>query len=123
METADSGTQQEAGNPSSSSTQTPSKSEVTKNVKPEPIFIKMTENWRKIVSDIELALNGPLNKKVQGEVVKVFPKSIDEYRFIQRFLAAENRQFYSIKLKDERPIKILIRGVPSDTIKESFHWG
>lgn len=85
-----------------------------KPVKPEPIYLKLTTNWRDIVSKINSTLNYEINKKVQGELLKIFPKDVEEFRTIQNYLSVQNCEFFTMKLKSERPRKVIIKGVPKD---------
>lgn len=84
-------------------------------VKPEPIFMKMVDNWREIYSAISERVGFEPKKKVNGDLLKIFPGSIDAYRAIQKFLSDNNHQFFGMRLKNERPRKVIIRGLPVDT--------
>lgn len=87
----------------------------SEKVRPEPIFLKMVENWREIYNDISKRVGFEPKKKVNGDLLKIFPGTIDAYRIIQKYLSDNEHQFFGLRLKSERPRKIIIRGLPVDT--------
>lgn len=78
----------------------------------EPIYVKTTDNWREIAAKVDELANCKVFKSVQGDCIKFFPKSVETYRIIQNYFADQKIEFYGMKLKSERPRKVLIKGLP-----------
>lgn len=53
-------------------------------------------------------------KKVQKNFIKFFPSDIETNGKIQAYLNEKNIEFFGMKLKTERPRKVLIKGIPID---------
>lgn len=84
-----------------------------KEPRPEPFFVK-TKNWREISADIDQLAECKVFKKVQDNLIKFFPSTIEIYRKIQNYLIVNKIEFFGMKLKNERPRKVLIKGIPID---------
>lgn len=82
--------------------------------KVEPIFLKYGANWRKIVDSINKLIGDKLTLKNMGDFVKIFPKTIEQFRIIESELIKNEIKFYAMQPKAERPRKIVIRGLPID---------
>ena len=64
--------------------------------KPQPIFMKMAENFSDIISTLENFLNSTLKKKVSGDLIQIYP------------ILSENKiEFFAVQFCKERPKKIL----------------
>ena len=61
--------------------------------KPQPISMKMTENFWEINSNIENSLNSTLKKKVNKGLIQIYATDITQYRFIQKYLSDNNTEF------------------------------
>lgn len=88
---------------------------IPKEPRCEPFYVKTTQNWRDIANKIDELAECKVFKGVQGDFIKFFPKTIDVYRKIQKFLSDSNIEFFGMRPKNERPRKILIKGLPIDT--------
>ena len=55
-----------------------SEMEATVEPKLQPIFMKMVENYIKIIEEIEQERNTKFKKKVNGELVQIYPNDISE---------------------------------------------
>lgn len=87
-----------------------------KNNKPDPFWIAkdQTLKWREITSQIaDLILEQPTLQD-SGLFIKIFPKDIEQFRKIQRFILDKNIKAHTINPRNERPLKIVIKGVPAD---------
>lgn len=83
--------------------------------KPQPIFIKAVPDYKDLLHELSQLSLKKFSKKVIDDLIRISPASIDNYRLIQRFLIEKNHKFYAMKPKGERPKKIVIRGLPTDT--------
>ena len=55
--------------------------------KPQPIFMKMSENFTETISNIENSLNSILKKKVNGDLVQIYAIDVTKYQFIQNYIS------------------------------------
>lgn len=86
----------------------------------EQITIKKTEYYNDIINDIEVnILKKPTRKILKGDTIKVFPDTIDDYRTIQKYLEDKDLEFFAMRTKNERPKKVLLRGIPPETPVET----
>ncbi|GFX98858.1 RNA-directed DNA polymerase from mobile element jockey [Trichonephila clavipes] len=56
-----------------------------------------------------------------GEYFKLYCDTHDQYHELLTFLENKEYEFYSIKLKAERPIKVVIKGLPKKAKTEDIH--
>lgn len=83
--------------------------------RPQPIFIKSLPNYRDLLAQLSELSTEKFDKKAIVDLLRITPSSIDQYRFFQNYLSVNNIQFYAMKPKAERPKKVVIRGLPTDT--------
>ncbi|GFV84951.1 nucleic-acid-binding protein from transposon X-element [Trichonephila clavipes] len=106
------------GNPTTISTNKNATTIVPENERklPPPVFLKITEEWRaqlKIVTDFM----PKLRNKMSGEYIKLCCDTHDQFDNLNKFLEQQkNFQFYSITPKHLRPIKVVIKGLPKNTL-------
>ncbi|GFX25664.1 nucleic-acid-binding protein from transposon X-element [Trichonephila clavipes] len=62
-----------------------------------------------------------IRSKMTGEYFKLYCDTHDQYHELLTFLEKIQYQFYSIKLKSERPIKVVIKGLPKKAKPEDIH--
>ncbi|GFU12820.1 probable RNA-directed DNA polymerase from transposon BS [Trichonephila clavipes] len=62
-----------------------------------------------------------LRSKMTGEYFKLYCDTHDQYHELLDFLKKVQYEFYSIKLKSERPIKVVIKGLPKKAKTEDMH--
>lgn len=86
---------------------------VPKEPRPEPFYVK-TENQKKVADEIDALARCKVYKKVQDKLIKFFPSTVEIYRKIQQYLTEQKIEFFGMKLKNERPRKVLIKGIPTD---------
>ncbi|GFW49356.1 hypothetical protein TNCV_3058651 [Trichonephila clavipes] len=78
---------------------------------PPPVFLKYTKNHRmqmKTLNDIY----PELRSKLTGEYIKLLTDTDEERRELIIKLIELKFQFFAIKPKAERPIKVVIKGLP-----------
>ncbi|GFS82320.1 PRE_C2HC domain-containing protein [Trichonephila clavipes] len=81
---------------------------------PPPVFLKYTQNHRtqmKTLNDIYPELRG----KLIGEYIKLYSDTDEERRELIHKLDELKYQYFAIKPKAERPIKVVIKGLPRDS--------
>ncbi|GFS97724.1 hypothetical protein TNCV_2558791 [Trichonephila clavipes] len=84
-----------------------------------PIFVNPPDNWCTLISIArQLALT--LISKLTGKFLRITVQSDDEYRKLAQFLRHEGVQYKSFMLKSDRPLKLLIRGLPTSTEVEEI---
>lgn len=97
----------------------------------EPITIKKTEAYYDLINHIETNLIKKVTRKIlKGDTIKIFPESIDDYRSIQKYLTDNAIEHFRMAPRNERPKKVLLRGIPPETqveivknelVKKSFN--
>ncbi|GFW35904.1 hypothetical protein TNCV_1927351 [Trichonephila clavipes] len=65
-----------------------------------------------------------IRSRLTGDFLKLYTDSSEERRLVVQLLKKLRYQFYTIKAKAERPIKVVIKGLPrttnSDEIKQDL---
>ncbi|GFY12817.1 nucleic-acid-binding protein from transposon X-element [Trichonephila clavipes] len=59
--------------------------------------------------------------KLSGEYLKLYTNSSEQKDQLIEFLEIVNFEFYAIRAKSERPIKVVIKGLPRDTETNDIH--
>ncbi|GFU48715.1 nucleic-acid-binding protein from transposon X-element [Trichonephila clavipes] len=62
-----------------------------------------------------------LRSKMTGEYFKLYCDTFDQYHELNRILELLKYEFYSITPKSERPIKVVIKGLPKDSKTLDIH--
>ena len=82
----------------------------------ESFFIDFkNKNWRTFIKELNDVTTLGINAKLNGEFLKVTPKSVEDFRTLQRHLINSKTKFHALNLKMDRPKKVLIKGLPADT--------
>ncbi|GFU36520.1 nucleic-acid-binding protein from transposon X-element [Trichonephila clavipes] len=84
-----------------------------------PIFVNPPGNWCTLIS-IARQLAPTLISKLTGKFLRITVQKDDEYRKLAQFLRHEGVEYKSFMLKSDRPIKLLIRGLPTSTKVEEI---
>ncbi|GFX93965.1 RNA-directed DNA polymerase from mobile element jockey [Trichonephila clavipes] len=82
------------------------------------IFVNPPDNWCTLIS-IARQLAPTLISKLTGKFLRITVQSDDEYRKLAQFLRHEGVE-KSFMLKSDRPLKLLIRGLPTSTKVEEI---
>ncbi|GFX14518.1 uncharacterized protein TNCV_1617011 [Trichonephila clavipes] len=84
-----------------------------------PIFVNPPDKWCTLIS-IARQLAPTLISKLTGKFLRITVQSDDEYRKLAQFLRHEGVEYKSFMLKSDRPLKLLIRGLPTSTKVEEI---
>lgn len=85
-----------------------------------PVMIKITKDYRDILKLIDTRLGKSLKNKLAGEFIKVWPTTSDEHRILTDLLKNEKIASYIINPRNARPIKVVIKGLPTDNDKDEI---
>ncbi|GFV11673.1 nucleic-acid-binding protein from transposon X-element [Trichonephila clavipes] len=80
----------------------------------KPIMLKIVNSYNLIVQDINRKFPGTVNK-MTGNYIKIQPATPDDHRDIVTHLENIRAQHYIIKRLADRPIKVVIKGLPVKT--------
>ncbi|GFU21961.1 nucleic-acid-binding protein from transposon X-element [Trichonephila clavipes] len=80
----------------------------------KPIMLKIVNGYNLIVQDINRRFPGTVNK-MAGNYIKVQPATPDDHRDIVTHLENIQPEHYIIKRLADRPIKVVIKGLPVKT--------
>ncbi|GFX64760.1 nucleic-acid-binding protein from transposon X-element [Trichonephila clavipes] len=83
-------------------------------------MLKITLDFREQMKVINNFMPN-LRSKMTGEYFKLYCDTHDQYHELLTFLKKIQYEFYSIKLKSERPIKVVIKGLPKKAKPEDIH--
>ncbi|GFW61841.1 nucleic-acid-binding protein from transposon X-element [Trichonephila clavipes] len=83
------------------------------------IFVNPPDNWCTLIS-IARQLAPTLISKLTGKFLRITVQIDDEYRKLAQFLRHEGVEYKSFMLKSDRPLKLLIRGLPTFTKVEEI---
>ncbi|GFS62776.1 uncharacterized protein TNCV_3202051 [Trichonephila clavipes] len=95
---------------------------VTPKIKlPHPIMLKIKKNFREQIKRINEKFPNIRNRTV-NDVVKMFTNDHEEYRNLIHFLESDKDfEFYIIKRNIDKPIKAVIKGLPSSSKIENIN--
>jgi PAX-interacting protein 1 len=83
--------------------------------KPDPFWIqKESQDWRKIIADLNQLCNTQLNLANDPKFIKVRANDEEQFRTIQRYLTQKQIKAFANNPRSERPIKILIKRLPAE---------
>lgn len=89
-----------------------------KEYRPPPIVVR--EEGKLDILKKEAAANkiDIVSFRSTGEGLKVFPKTATDFRRLKKLLDGKNIQCHTYCLRDEKPLKVVIRGVPKEVTNE-----
>ncbi|GIY07980.1 RNA-directed DNA polymerase from mobile element jockey [Caerostris darwini] len=82
--------------------------------KPPPIMLALTANYTHALQEIHRKFPKTENKLTKG-YIKIFPDTEDSYRKIITYLTNAKYEYYIIRPRNERPLKIDVKRLPIDT--------
>ncbi|GFT77720.1 nucleic-acid-binding protein from transposon X-element [Trichonephila clavipes] len=86
-----------------------------KKTLPHPIMLKIKDNFREQIKCISEKFPN-LRNRIANDVVKMFSNDHEEYRTLIHFLESDKEfEFYVIKRQNVKPIKAVIKGLPSSS--------
>ncbi|GFY31944.1 nucleic-acid-binding protein from transposon X-element [Trichonephila clavipes] len=87
---------------------------------PQPIFLKISDNYRKQLDQLKLKFPD-ITSKTSGKYLKLSLNSHEDQRDLVNFMDDDkNYQFYVLPPKEKKPIKIVIKGLPGCTKPEEI---
>ena len=87
-----------------------------KQPKIPPIVVPQCSDWHTLLRELKQVVpSGRIEAKSQGSSIRLLPKSIQDFRACQKFLADSGRAFHTVSLPEERELKIVVSGIPDDT--------
>ncbi|GFT51096.1 hypothetical protein TNCV_4490681 [Trichonephila clavipes] len=89
------------------------------NQLPPPIMLFVEKNYKAQMAAITKAFP-KIRSRLTGEFLKLYTDSAEERRMAVQHLKLLKFQFYTIKSKEERPIKVVIKGLPRNTNQEEI---
>ncbi|GFU76389.1 hypothetical protein TNCV_2158961 [Trichonephila clavipes] len=89
------------------------------NQLPPPIMLFVEKNYKAQMAAITKAFP-KIRSRLMGEFLKLYTDSAEERRMAVQHLKLLKFQFYTIKSKAERPIKVVIKGLPRNTNQEEI---
>ncbi|GFS92078.1 nucleic-acid-binding protein from transposon X-element [Trichonephila clavipes] len=96
------------------------------NALPPPVMMKITKTYREQVDTMKKSFPH-LRLKTTGEYIKLYSNTAEQNRAVKHTMKSLGYRFYVITPKNERPIKIVIKGFPKtanpETIKADLEEG
>ncbi|GFW61233.1 nucleic-acid-binding protein from transposon X-element, partial [Trichonephila clavipes] len=93
--------------------------EVIKNPRIPPFFVSPKGDWRQLVALAKL-INPSFQSQTSGRFLNVTVGDEVDYRNLSHWLEQTGVEFKSFMLKQDRPVKVVIRGLPSNTEPEDI---
>ncbi|GFV63484.1 nucleic-acid-binding protein from transposon X-element [Trichonephila clavipes] len=93
--------------------------EVIKKPRIPPFFVSPKGDWRQLVALAKLIASS-FQSQMSGRFLKVTVGDEVEHRDLSRWLEQSGVEFKSFMLKQDRPVKVVIRGLPSNTEPEDI---
>ncbi|GFW59083.1 hypothetical protein TNCV_2780141 [Trichonephila clavipes] len=95
--------------------------DVTVTLKVKPIMLKYKTNYNLILKELDRKYPNSVNK-LTGQYIKIMASTTDEHREISAALKAQGEEFYSVPHLSERPLKVVIKGLPKSTPNFIIAW-
>ncbi|GFW62451.1 zinc finger protein [Trichonephila clavipes] len=92
---------------------------VTKKPRFPPFFVSPKGDWRQLVALAKL-IAPSFQSQMSGRFLKVTVADDVDYRALSKWLESSGVEFKSFMLKQDRPVKVVIRGLPSNTEPEDI---
>ncbi|GBM41396.1 hypothetical protein AVEN_62689-1 [Araneus ventricosus] len=80
----------------------------------QPIMIKNKNNYIEILLKLNSEF-GEVDASLANEYIKIYPGTVERHRDMQKFCRAQKIDFYVIRPQNERPLKVVIKGIHPDT--------
>ncbi|GFW05704.1 zinc finger protein [Trichonephila clavipes] len=92
---------------------------VAKKPRIPPFFVSPKGDWRQLVALAKL-IAPSFQSQMSGRFLKVTVADDVDYRALSQWLESSGVEFKSFMLKQDRPVKVVIRGLPSNTEPEDI---
>ncbi|GFY22933.1 hypothetical protein TNCV_2181941 [Trichonephila clavipes] len=81
---------------------------------PQPVMLFITKHYREPLKTLTMIFPN-LRTKITGEFLKLYTNNHEEYHSLKETIKQLHYQFYVITAKNDRPIKVVIKGLPKST--------
>lgn len=93
--------------------------EKVKHRKPYQLIFEITKNYKTILEEM-YKLSDHISTKIEKNHIQMLTDSEDDFRRIQKYLSENHVPLRSINLKEEKPVKFILYGLPAITDKEDI---
>ncbi|GFX07265.1 hypothetical protein TNCV_2972421 [Trichonephila clavipes] len=97
--------------PPSATGPTPSGNQNPVSTLPPPVMLRITETVRSQMKIINEKFP-KIRSRTTGEFIKLYTDNLEQFHELLTFAKKTKFQFYEIKPKNERPIKVVLKGLP-----------
>ncbi|GFX10478.1 nucleic-acid-binding protein from transposon X-element [Trichonephila clavipes] len=97
--------------PLSATGPTPSDNQNPVSTLPPPVMLKITKTVRSQMKIINEKFP-KIRSRTTGEFIKLYTDNLEQFHELLSFAEKTKFQFYEIKPKNERPIKVVLKGLP-----------
>ncbi|GFV68373.1 nucleic-acid-binding protein from transposon X-element [Trichonephila clavipes] len=104
-------------NDNTTSNDPPPTTNTPKTYLPPPIMLKTSDETRETREHMKVITTAfpNIRSKLSGELIKLYTNTSIEYHKLLNLLDQHRYQYHVITPKDERPIKVVIKGLPGNT--------
>ncbi|GFW16765.1 nucleic-acid-binding protein from transposon X-element [Trichonephila clavipes] len=88
--------------------------DVTVPPKIKPIMLRYKDNYNMVLKGLNKMYPKSTNK-LTGQYIKILASTTDEHREITNLLKSKGEEFYSVPPLADRPLKVVIKGLPKST--------
>ncbi|GFT91832.1 nucleic-acid-binding protein from transposon X-element [Trichonephila clavipes] len=82
---------------------------------PPPITIDNVRQSHQLLKKLQDITKQKIRGKIIGKGLRVYPENPEAYHTIRRYVDAEKLESFTYQLDEEKDLKAVIRGMPSDT--------
>ncbi|GFY15050.1 nucleic-acid-binding protein from transposon X-element [Trichonephila clavipes] len=93
--------------------------EVTVPPKIKPIMLRYKDNYNMVLQALSRKYPKSTNK-LTGQYIRIIASTMDEHREITTLLKSKGEKFYSVPPVADRPLKVVIKGLPKSTPTEEI---
>ncbi|GBN98670.1 Nucleic-acid-binding protein from transposon X-element [Araneus ventricosus] len=86
-------------------------------LKPQPVMLKITDNYNLLLQKINREFKG-IHSNLANGYIRIHPTDDKSHKGIIDLLRSEKAFFYVVQPASERPIKVVLKGIPPDTNTE-----
>ncbi|GFX37331.1 nucleic-acid-binding protein from transposon X-element [Trichonephila clavipes] len=90
------------------------------NSLPPPVFLNLENNYMEQLKTLNEIIP-TLRSKKTGTLIKLYTNNSHDYELLQNSVEKLKYQFFTIKPKHERPIKVVVKGLPTNTETRDIH--
>ncbi|GBO33269.1 Nucleic-acid-binding protein from transposon X-element [Araneus ventricosus] len=79
-----------------------------------PIIVDQATNTKALLNELNQLTGTPITGRCMGGKLKIFPTTAEAHRAIRRYVDQNKLKAHTYELPEEKQMKIVIRGLPSD---------